>query len=103
MKSGKDQKTKIFKDQLAVFRKDGEGRAAFLGFVLPQNAAEMGEAMAVISLLNNAGLEEKAAALIGAKTPYIGNHNRVGQLVGLMPLAEYYSGLELQTKESLTE
>lgn len=96
---GEGKRTKIFKDQLAVFQKIEGDRAVFLGFVMPQNAAEMGETMTIISILNNAGLEEKAAALIDAKTPYIGDNSRVGQLAGLMPLAEYFSGLELQTKD----
>ncbi|HWQ78877.1 MAG TPA: M56 family metallopeptidase [Anaerovoracaceae bacterium] len=96
---GEGNRTKIFKGELAVFSKDEGDRAVFLGFARPQDMAGLGEAAPIVSKLNHAWLEEKAAALIDAKTPYIGDNVKVGKLIGLLPLAEYFSGMELHTKK----
>ena len=97
---GKDRKTKIYKNELAVFQVNpitNIGR--FLGFVWPQDRGEMGEAMAIVHTINYANFEDRAEALLGYKTPYIGNNSKVGGIISNMPLAQYFTGMELQTKK----
>ncbi|MBR0598777.1 M56 family metallopeptidase [Sinanaerobacter chloroacetimidivorans] len=96
---GEGNKTKIYYNQLAVFQTGSDGQARFLGFVWPQNIGEMGESMAIIHTINYSQMDVNAKLLLEHKTPYIGNHVMVGQLIQLMPLARYASALELQTKE----
>lgn len=96
---GEGNKTKIFKDELAVFSLNREGRAVFFGFISASYADALGEDTAIISLINHGEMKERAAALIEAKTPYIGDNSKVGKLIGLMPMAEHFAGMELQTEE----
>lgn len=96
---GEGKRTKIFKDELAVFSLNGEGKAVFLGFISASYADGLGQSSTVISLINHGEMKERAAALIKAKTPYVGDNSKVRHLVDLMPMAEYFSGMELQTRE----
>ena len=95
---GEGNKTKIFKDQLAVFQKDGLGKAKFLGFVWQQDIGKMGEAMAVLRTIGYTDSIQSPAALLELKMPYIGDHSRVGKILRSLPLSGYSKGLELNTK-----
>lgn len=92
-------KTKRYIDQLAVFKLDEPGTAKFLGFVLPQDRGELGDDPAILRTIGYADPELRPEALLSLKTPYIGDHSKVGRILGSLPLAEYGSGLELHTKE----
>ncbi|HYE67040.1 MAG TPA: M56 family metallopeptidase, partial [Anaerovoracaceae bacterium] len=96
---GEGNRTKIYKDQLAVFDLDNQGTARFLGFVWPQDRGELGNDQAILRTIGYADPELRPEALIALKIPYIGDHSKVGRIIGSLPLAEYGSGLELHTKE----
>ena len=95
---GEGNKTKIYKEQLAVFKKDNVGNAIFLGFVWSQNRAELGTDQAILDLISYADPKLSPEALLGLKMPYIGDHTRVRKIIASLPLAQYGDGLELQTK-----
>lgn len=96
---GDGNKTKRYKNQLAVFKLDELGTAKFLGFVWPQDRAELGDDPAILRTIGYADPELRPEALVALKIPYIGDHSKVGRIIGSLPLAEYSSGLELHTKE----
>ena len=96
---GEGNRTKIFRDELAVFSLNEEGRAVFLGFISASYAEGLGQPTAIISLINHGEMKERSASLIEAKTPYVGDNSKVGKLIGLMPLSKYFSGMELQTSK----
>ena len=95
---GAGNKTKIYKDQLAVFRKDNFGNAKFLGFVWPQDRGELGDSGAILRTLSYTDPAQSPEALLKLKTPYIGNNSAVGRILGSLPLAQYSTGIELHTK-----
>ncbi|MEL7655341.1 MAG: DUF4825 domain-containing protein, partial [Bacillota bacterium] len=95
---GEDNKTKIYKDQLAVLQKDNMGNAKFLGFVLQQDIGEMGESMAILRTIGYTDTVQSPAALLELKMPYIGDHTKVGRILRSLPLTGYSTGLELHTK-----
>lgn len=96
---GEGNKTKSYKDQLAVFQKDNLGNAKFLGFVWQQDIAELGEAMAILRTISDTDQAQSPNALLELKTPYIGNHSADGSIIRVLPLAGYSNGLALHTKE----
>ena len=95
---GQGNKTKIYKGQLAVFEKDNLGNAELTGFVWPQDIGEMGEADAIIHTLSYTDPAQSPESLLKLKMPYIGDHTRVGKILGSLPLANYSTGIELHTK-----
>lgn len=95
---GEGNKTKIYKNQLAVFKKDNMGNASFLGFVLPQDQEALGADRAVVHMIGYADPAQSPEALLKLKMPYIGDHIRVGKILGSFPLARYGAGIELHTK-----
>jgi beta-lactamase regulating signal transducer with metallopeptidase domain len=95
---GPENKTKIYRDQLAVFKKDNLGNVRFLRFVWPQDIGEMGESNAIIHTINYADQAQSPEALLDLKMPYIGDHVRVGKILASLPLAGYGNGIELHTK-----
>ena len=94
---GSGNKTKIYKDQLAVFRQDQRGMARFLGFVWTQGRSELGDVDAILSMVNYTDPNLSPAACRELKTPYIGDASKVGRIIGSMPLAQYSKGMELHT------
>ena len=95
---GEGNKTKIYKDQLAVFQKDNIGNVKFLGFVWLQDRGELGDAKAVLRTISYADPVQNPEALLKLKIPYIGDNSKVGRIVGSLPLAQYSTGMELHTK-----
>lgn len=95
---GEGNKTKIYKDQLAVFKMDHVGNARFLGFVWPQDRSELGDDAAILHTINYSDPEQRPETLLKLKTPYLGNASKVGKLLGSLPLSEYSTGMELHTK-----
>jgi len=95
---GEGNKTKVYKDQLAVFRKDNLGNTRFLGFVWPQDRGELGDSGAILHTLNYTDPAQSPEALLKLRTPYIGNNSAVGRILGSLPLAQYSTGMELHTK-----
>ncbi len=95
---GEGKKTKIYKDQLAIFKLDPLGNAKLLGFVWPQDQEEMGTASAVLHTISYTDPGQSPSALLKLKMPYIGDHTKVGRILGSLPLAPYSTGLELHTK-----
>ena len=95
---GPENKTKIYKDQLAVFQTVPFGTARFLGFVWMQDRAELGDDMAVLHTIDYADPVLRPEAMLQLKTPYIGNHSADGSIIRALPLSEYSRGLELHTK-----
>lgn len=96
---GEGNKTKIYQDQLAVFKLDHQGNAKFLGFVWPQDRGELGDDPAILRTIGYADPELWPEALLELKIPYIGDHSKVGRIISSLPLADYGSGLELHTEE----
>lgn len=96
---GEGNRTKTYKDQLAIFKLDYQGNAKFLGFVWPQDRGELGDDPAVLRTIGYADPVLWPEALLELKIPYIGDHSKVGRIIGSLPLAEYGAGLELHTKE----
>lgn len=96
---GEGKKTKIYNGELALFQVDQNGSAKFLGFVWPQNIGDLGESMAILHTISYTNYQVRAEALLENKTPYIGAHIKVGQMIHNLPLAEYFTGMELQTKK----
>ncbi len=95
---GEGNRTKIYKDQLAVFQLDQLANAKFLGFVWLQDRAELGDARAIIRMIGYSDPNQSPEALLKLKIPYIGDHSKVGRILGSLPLAQYSTGLELHTK-----
>ncbi len=96
---GEGNKSKIYKDQLAVFQLDHQGNAKLLGFVWAQDRGELGDDPAILRTIGYADPALRPEALVALKIPYIGDHSKVGRIIGSLPLAEYGSGLALHTKE----
>ncbi len=96
-KIGSGNKTKIYKDQLAVFRQDKSGMARFLGFVRTQDRSELGDVDAILSMVNYDDPDLNPAAYRELKTPYIGDASKVGRIIRSLPLAQYSNGMELHT------
>lgn len=96
---GQGNRTKIYKHQLAVFRKDDTGNVTFLGFPWQQDIAELGETAAILRVIGYTDQKQSPEALLKLKTPYIGNHIADGKIIGSLPLAGYGNGIALQTKQ----
>lgn len=96
---GEGNKTKIYKNELAVFQKDWKNDVKFLGFVWPQDRGELGDSQAILHTVWMRTLEDRAKALLEKQTPYIGDASKVGGVISNLPLAQLSTGMELHTKE----
>jgi hypothetical protein len=96
---GEGNKTKIYKDQLAVFRKDHAGKSRFLGFVWQQDIGELGESGAILRTIGYTDQNQSPTALLKLKTPYIGSVPADGKILGVLPLTGYSNGIALHTKQ----
>jgi beta-lactamase regulating signal transducer with metallopeptidase domain len=96
---GQGNKTKIYRDQLAVFTKDNLGNARFLGFVLQQDTGELEESAAILRTIGFTDQNQSPNALLKLKTPYLGNNSADGRILSVLPLAVYSNGIELHTKQ----
>ncbi len=95
---GEDRKTQIYQNRLAVFRLDPFANAKFLAFVTDEDIRILGEDAAVLHTISFTDPNQSPEALLKLKMPYIGDHTRVGRILGSLPLSQFSTGLELHTK-----